>query len=122
MESYYRDYIRTDSWRIEAKISSDDKEWSEIQVSNISASGLLFSSGKQYKCGDTMWISLIIAPIVVGPDLTMKMKVQAEINNDRGEQEGQHCYAVKFTEISLGDQIRLDELMRITVAKYGLVD
>jgi len=122
MESYYRDYIRTTSWRIEAKVSEDGKTWVEVQVPNISASGLLFMAEKKYQKGDNISFIMNISPIVVGPDFTVKMKLNAVIKSDRGQQEGLYCYAVKFTDISLGDQIRLDELMRITVSKYGVVD
>ena len=120
MDSHYRDYIRTSSWNIVAKISDDNTEWIDVQVPNISASGLLFLTNKPYRKGDVVWFSLDIAPIVVGPNFHIKMTIKAAVKGNREEQDGMSCFAVKFTDISVGDQIRLDELVQKTVATYGL--
>ena len=122
MDSHYRDYIRTSSWNIKAKASDDNLQWFDIQVPNISASGLLFMTDREYECGNEVWIKLTISPIVVGPDFEVKMSVQAAVKGNREDTDGLHCYSAKFTKIEQSDQIRLDELVRITVATYGSFD
>ena len=122
MESHFRDYIRTSSWNIKAKISDDNSHWFDIQVPNISASGLLLMTDKLFTDGAEAWIKLEIAPVVVGPDFLVKMRVKAAIKGCREDRDGLHCYAAKFTQIEQGDQIRLDELVRLTVSTYGSFD
>jgi len=119
MENHYRDYIRTSNWNIHAKISADKKQWFDVQVPNISANGLLFLTDRSYEKDDTVWFDLKIAPMAIGPDFKVNINVKAIVQSDRGTQDNMRIFSVKFTEISDSDTIQLDELVRLTVSKYG---
>ena len=114
-----RTYVRTGNWHITAQSSSDDKEWTDITVPNISANGLLFLSDKPYTPGDTVQLKLVIDPLLVTPSLTYQITASAIVKSIRGEQDGMQLIAVQFKKISQSDQIQLDELVRMTVSKYG---
>ncbi|MDR0220210.1 MAG: PilZ domain-containing protein [Lachnospiraceae bacterium] len=113
-----RDYVRTNNFSIDAKISQDGKDWSTVKVPNIAAGGLIFLTDKELKVGETLDFELRIDPriIIVIP---LNMKFKGVIKSDRGPQEGKNMYAVVYTEISSDDQIRLDELVRLTISRYG---
>jgi hypothetical protein len=113
-----RDYVRTNNFSIDAKISEDGKDWFTVKVPNIAAGGLIFLTERSYKPGDVLNFELRIDPriIIVIP---LNMRFKGVIKSDRGPQEGKNMYAVVFSEITTDDQIRLDELVRLTISRYG---
>jgi len=114
-----RNYVRTGNWQIIAQISNDNENWSSVTVPNISANGLLFLSDGSFTVNDTVFFQLVIDPLLVTPSLTYNINLKAVIKSIRGQQDGLYLTAVQFNNISLNDQIQLDELIHMTVAKYG---
>ena len=118
MAEFNRDYVRTNNWHVEAKISEDSRQWFDVRVSDISAGGLLFYTDRLFKKGDSVWLDIYIHPIMVGGDICLK-NVKAVISGVRGTQNNLNAFAVKFTDISSDCKIHLDELVRQTVALYS---
>jgi hypothetical protein len=116
---HYRDYIRTSYWNIEATISDDESKDVPVKVPNISASGLLFQTEKEYKEGDHVSFKLDIDPLIVMPSLHLIIDAKVHIVSDRGVQDNLHTYAAKFKDISHSNRIQLDEMVRMSIAKYG---
>ncbi|MCL2253446.1 MAG: PilZ domain-containing protein [Lachnospiraceae bacterium] len=113
-----RDYVRTNNFSVNAKISEDGKVWQKVKVPNIAAGGLLFLTDNVYEPGHELWFNLEIdTKITIVVPISVKLK--GVIKVDRGLEEQLHMYAVIFTDISKSDQIRLDELVRMAIAKYG---
>ena len=125
MEGFYnyRTYARTSHWNITAKIrESETEDWRPVEIPNIAAGGFLFHSEKEYKKGDILFFHLDIDTTVIGPYGPVKdihMNAKAIIKADRGKHREVHVYAANFKEISTDDQIRLDELVRLTISRYG---
>jgi hypothetical protein len=113
-----RGYVRTDHFAVEAQTSEDGKDWHSVNVPNIAAGGLLFETDYVHQQGDALWFNLRIDPRIVIV-IPISVKARGVINSDRGVHGGKHVYAVEFVEISSDDQIRLDELVRLAIAKYG---
>ena len=111
-----RGYVRTDNWSVDAKVSKekDAEDWIPVGVPNIAAGGLLFTTDNEFEIGDELWISLMIDPLTPGITSKIPMTVKGAVNVDRGKTAGKHSYAIRFIEISNNDQVRLDELIRLT--------
>ena len=115
-----RDYVRTNNFTINAKISKDGRVWHEVNVPNIAAGGLLILTEKDYQCGDEVWCDMKIDPRIARiVPINMKLKGSVRVMRERGDLNDKHQYAVMFTEISASDQIRLDELVHMAAHKYG---
>lgn len=117
-----REYVRTDSWSVTAKIG-DEKDairWTEVKVPNVAAGGLLFLSENDYEPGKMLWFDLLIDPMTPGIAGKIPMKVKGEVGGFRGKRDDLNSYSVEFVEISKSDRIRLDELIRMTNFKYKL--
>ena len=113
-----RDYVRTNNFTVSAKISENGGVWHEVKVPNIAAGGLLILTERDYEPGDTLWFDLKIDPrIAIIVPISIKLK--GIIKVDRGIHDDKRMYAVIFSEISDSDQIRLDELVRMAIQKYG---
>jgi hypothetical protein len=115
-----RGYVRTDNFAVDAKTSENGKDWHDVSVPNIAAGGLLFETDYEHKEGDELWFNLLIDPRIAIV-IPVSVKAKGAIKSDRGIHSGKHMYAVEFVPggISSDDQIRLDELVRLAVAKYG---
>jgi hypothetical protein len=122
MSRIRRDYVRAENWAINAKSSPDKNGWKEIKVSNVSANGILFHTVETLIKGDSLFVTLDINPKIVGFNTVINMKVKVRIMSERGMDEGMNAYGAEFVEISMEDQIRLDELVRMTIEKYGSVE
>ncbi|MCL2548650.1 MAG: PilZ domain-containing protein [Symbiobacteriaceae bacterium] len=114
-----RSYIRTDNWEIIAKISEDKEQWSQVQVIDISAGGLLFHTEDEFEPGTVLWFDLFIDPKMPEIPERIHMEVRARVSSVRQQFEEVNAVGVVFIQISLGDQVRLDELIRLAVTRYG---
>jgi hypothetical protein len=113
-----RAYIRTDIWDVSAKISMDRKNWDTATVPNISADGLLFNTDRVCHIGEILWLELEIDPHMPSIEKFM-IAVHCKVVSDRGNADGTHSYSGVFNDLSTGNRIRLDELITMTVHKYG---
>jgi len=113
-----RDYVRTNNFSINARISKDGKVWHEVNVPNIAAGGLLIHTNQDFCCGEEVWFDMKIDPRLARI-VPISVKTKGIVRVERGEYADQHQYAITFTEISSGDQIRLDELVHMAAHKYG---
>ena len=115
-----RTYVRTNNWSVTAKTSKDKDsyQWSEAQVLDLAAGGLLFLTKMPYEVGDEIWFDLLIDPMTPGFHGTIPMQVKGKIKGDRGTKENMRAFSVAFTEITQSDRIRLDEMVRMTTQKY----
>ena len=117
-----REYVRTDNWSIIAKINKDkdSDQWDDVKIPNMAAGGLLFLSDIPFAAGDLLWFDLLIDPMAPGIPGKIPVKLQGEVCGIREAPNNQNAYSVEFVEISKGDRIRLDELVRMTNYKYKL--
>jgi len=118
----HREYVRTDSWSVIAKVSRDDatEKWYVVQIPNIAAGGLLFRADTTFEEGEVLIIDMQIDPLAPGITGKIPMKVKGVVKGDRGMIDGLHAYSIVFTEISSSDRIRLDELVRMTNYKFQM--
>ena len=116
-----REYIRTDSWRVEAKVSEDMKTWFNVEVPDISAGGLMFNTDKLYNVGDILWLEVYINPkmLHIG-DINIKSK--AVVKSVREVRGGHNAVGVEFRELPKNTQIHLDEVINWTISRYGVFD
>jgi hypothetical protein len=116
-----RNYVRTDSWAVTATVSKDAiAQCKNVPVPDIAAGGLLFLSDIPFEQGDLLQFDLHIDPMAPGISRKIRIKTNGEITGDRGTRDGMHAFSVKFTDISKGDRIRIDELIRMTNYKYKI--
>ena len=117
-----RAYVRTNTWSVTAKVSKDEtaEEWFDALVLDMAAGGLLFLSEIPHETGDALWFDLLIDPMAPGIHGKIPMKAKGEVRGSRGMRNGMNSYSVAFTEISKGDRIRLDELVRMTNTAYNM--
>jgi hypothetical protein len=113
-----RDYVRTNNFAVHAKASADGKHWHEVKVPNIAAGGLLILTDREHKLDDELWFDLRIDPrlAIIVP---IELKLKGVVKVDRGMHDDKRMYAIIFSEISANDQIRLDEIVKKAIAKYG---
>lgn len=113
-----RDYVRTNNFAVHAKVSADGKTWYEVQVPNIAAGGLLILTDREQKIDDELWFDLRIDPriAIIVP---IQLKLKGVVKVDRGMHDDKRMYAIIFSEITANDQIRLDEIVKKAIAKYG---
>ena len=116
-----RAYVRTNTWSVTAKVSKDEtaEEWFDALVLDMAAGGLLFLSEIPHETGDALWFDLLIDPMTPGIHGKIPMKAKGEVRGNRGMRNGMNSYSVAFTEISKGDKIRLDELVRMSNTAYS---
>ena len=122
METKIRINPRTNNWKISAKISEATKEWFEVKVPDISAGGLMFRTERTYQDGDALHFDLLVDPVmhdIYGKIKEMHIKAKAVIVSHRNSKNNTNSFGVKFTEMAAGDRVRLDELIRLTIMKYG---
>ena len=111
-----REYVRTDSWSISAKVcrETDPEKWFDVRVPNIAAGGALLLTEAAFELGEELRIDMEIDPMAPGIARKVPMKAKGVIKSDRGSKEGKYTYSVEFTEISKNDKTRLDEMVRMT--------
>jgi len=112
-----RDYVRTNNFSVSARISKDGRVWNEVKVPNIAAGGLLIHTDQDFTCGEEVWFDMKIDPRIARI-VPISVKTKGIVRVERGDYADQHQYAITFTEISSGDQIRLDELVHMAAHKY----
>jgi len=121
MESQIRrGYVRTDNWRVHAKINVDGKDWHEVEVPDMAAGGLRFVTDMDIPAGSAVWFDLSIDPKIIEIYGEIHIKAKAVVKSDRGLEGGHHSYGVVFSEIASADQIRLDELITLAIHKYKM--
>jgi len=115
--------IRTGFMFVDAEISDDGEQWFKVQVSDISAGGLLIRTERTYEKDVEIWIRLYINPILIKRMAeNVSITSKALLISNRGTYNDITSYGAKFKDLSRHDKIRLHELISITVAKYGIAD
>jgi len=117
-----RDYVRTDSWSVSAKVcrENDPEQWFDVRVPNIAAGGALILTETVFEVGEGVELDMEIDPMAPGITRKVPMKAKGVVKSDRGVNEGKHSYSVEFTEISKNDKTRLDEMIRMTNYSFKL--
>ena len=117
-----RKYVRTENWSVTAKASkdADGEQWFDAQVEELSAGGLLFETELFCKKGDTLRFDLEINPLMPGITDYIQVKAKGLVKSVRERHNDLLVYGVEFSDISNSDQIRLDELVQLTIKKYML--
>lgn len=113
--------VRTDNFTVLAKISTDIKNWTDVAVSDISVGGLSFSSDRVFEVGDTIWLDLLIKPMVLISRTPRRIKTQGEVLLSRSAREGKPSYAVKFVNMTSANEMELDTLIQKVIEKYGAI-
>lgn len=95
-------------------ISNDEKNWTNIELCDISANGMCFTTPKGFDNNSKLSVNLYIYNMLA--EFTMRL----EANIIRFEKKSsKYVYAIKFSNINKYQLIQLDELVksRICVAK-----
>jgi hypothetical protein len=93
-----------------AKISFDGMNWNSAIVPNISADGLLIVTDRACKAGEVIWVEMDVDPRVEGVE-RFTLMAHCKVLNDRGGEHGTRAYSAVFYDISMGQRIKLDELI-----------
>ncbi|MCX7745641.1 MAG: PilZ domain-containing protein [Clostridia bacterium] len=110
-----RKYQRCYSSICNAHLSTDRKQWLEVDITDISAGGLKFSTYKEYAPDDLLHIDLHVY------NMLSEFNVKFEGKVIRHEVvKGQNVYSIKFINVNRSSQIQLDEVIesKITVKNY----
>ncbi|MCL2852628.1 MAG: PilZ domain-containing protein [Defluviitaleaceae bacterium] len=107
-----RKSVRTDNLTITSKISEDNKNWSDIEVSDISSGGVQFCSDKSFEKEAAVWLDLLIDPLILLRHNQLHIQAQGEVLASRHVQNNMSVYAAKFTNISPASETELDMLIQ----------
>ena len=104
-----RAYVRDSEFILDAKVSKDQQHWECVEITDFSASGLNYSAGGEYKVGDILWFDLVVHDFrVLNEPL---IKVRGKIRRVDRSESG-NSYGVSFKNLSMEQQIRIDEIIQ----------
>lgn len=94
-----------------ASVSSDMIRWRDVDVDEITTSGLKLYSDKEYKVGDVLKIDLRVYSMIT----EFSIPVEGRIVKEKRTSEG-YCYMVQYDKIESHAQIQLDEIFKANIA------
>ncbi len=109
-----RKYQRCSSTICKTLLSLDKKDWEGIELCDISAGGLKFSSKKEIDIGMHLNLDISLYNALSEFNLQFEGRIIREEKS-----EDKNIYAVKFENVNKYNQIQLDEVIKskIVVAK-----
>lgn len=111
-----RKSVRTNNFTVTAKVKREGGVWSEAEVSDISAGGLLFFSKEAFSKGEKILIDLTIEPIVLIRFNPLRIETQAEVL--KGCDENASHYAAVFKGMVSSVEKELDILITKIYSKF----
>ena len=121
-EEYYeliargRKSVRTNNFTVTAKIKREDGSSSDVDVSDISAGGLLFLSKEAFAKGEKILIDLTIEPIVLIRYNPLSIETQGEVLKVCDENTSH--YAAVFKGMASSVEKELDILITKIFSKF----
>ena len=94
-----------------ASVSADMIRWRDVEVDDISTSGLTFYSDKVYKVGQVLKFDLKVYSMITEFDIPLEGRIVEEKKSVDG-----FCYAIKYDKIEKYVQIQLDEIFKANIA------
>ncbi len=109
-----RKYQRCGNAVCKIMMSDDKKSWQEIDVCDISAGGLKFTSTNDLASENSYYFDIVVYNMLSKFD----MKFEGQLVR-KEENCNENTYAAKFINVNKYNQIQLDEVIesRITVSK-----
>lgn len=105
-----RKYQRCDSLVCKALISTNEVRWENIDLCDISAGGLLFTSNYNFSDNSKLYLNLYVYNMLSEFIIKLEGKI---IRVDRSK--GKNIYAIKFETLNKYQQVQLDELVKSKV-------
>ncbi len=94
-----------------ASVSSDMIRWRDVEVDDITTSGLKLYSDKEYKVGEVLKIDLRVYSMIT----EFSIPVEGRIAKEKRTAEG-FCYSIQYEKIEKHAQIQLDEIFKANIA------
>ncbi|WP_010246092.1 PilZ domain-containing protein [Acetivibrio cellulolyticus] len=94
-----------------AAVSSDMIRWRDVEVDDISTSGLKFYSDKSYKVGQVLKFDLKVYSMITEFSIPLEGRIIEEKKSVDG-----FSYAIKYDKIEKHAQIQLDEIFKANIA------
>jgi len=94
-----------------ASVSSDRIRWRDVEVDEISTSGLTFYTDKAYRVGQVLKFDLRVYSMLTEFDIPL----EGQIVDEKKSVDG-YCYTVKYEKIEEHVQIQLDEIFKANMA------
>lgn len=94
-----------------ASVSSDMIRWRDVDVDDISTSGLTFYSDKAYKVGQVLKFELKVYSMLTEFDIPLEGQIVEEKKSADG-----FGYTVKYEKMEKYIQVQLDEIFKANIA------
>lgn len=94
-----------------ASVSSDMIRWKDVEVDDISTTGLKFYTEKPYKVGQVLKFDLKVYSMIAEFSIPLEGRIIEEKKSVGG-----FAYAIKYDKIEKTAQIQLDEIFRANIA------
>lgn len=110
-----RKYQRCDNLICKVLVSTDQKQWIKVDLKDISAGGIKFTTNNILKMSTQLYFNLNIY------NMLSEFNIRIEGQTVRMEKHGyNYTYAVQFVNFDKPHQIQLDELVKskISVKKF----
>ena len=95
-----------------ASVSSDMIRWRDVEVDDISTSGLTFYTDKAYKVGQLLSFDLKVYSMLTQFDIPLEGQI---VEEKKSAVDG-FCYIVKYEKIEEHVKIQLDEIFKSNIA------
>jgi len=110
-----RKYKRYDSTICKVQVSTDRKRWAEIDLIDISAGGLKFSSKNTYGESDPLYVHLMVYNML--SEFSMNFDARLIRTQKAGDK---NIYAARFCGMNKYNQIQLDEIIKSKISVANL--
>lgn len=93
-----------------ASVSLDMIRWRDVEVDDVSTSGLTFYTDKAYKVGQILKFDLRVYSMLTEFDIPLEAKIIEEKKSIDG-----YTYVVKFEKIEEHVKVQLDEIFKANI-------
>ena len=94
-----------------ASVSSDMIRWRDVEVDDITTSGLRLYSDQEYELGEVLKIDLRVYSMIT----EFSIPIEGRIANEKRTADG-FCYSVEYSKIEKHAKIQLDEIFKANIA------
>jgi len=115
-------HIEGESWELSSMICDDGKtdKWFDVNLSNLSSTGLLFLSRTPYEINDELYFRLTIAPKKNSYAMSygiIRMNIKVAVKRCESV-HFEHEIGVEFVDLSRADKVKLNEFINGTIFKH----
>lgn len=106
--------VRTNMLGVNARISSDGRNWVDIKAKDISDGGMSFTAMSEFPRGTRLTIEGDAADIAKSVDITC----DAEVVFNSPLSDGKFLYGVKFLDLPHSHKVELSIFIELMIKKY----